>query len=152
MMPSTRNDGPVQVLLIEDSSGDVRLTQEAFRDTDPAIHLHVATDGTEAMAFLGRTGGHRDAPRPDVILLDLNMPRMNGHEVLALIKADDRLKGIPTIILTSSQLPADVMTSYRLGATCFLNKTSELDAFVDLVKSITGFWLARVDLPLPAAE
>jgi two-component system, chemotaxis family, response regulator Rcp1 len=150
MMPSTRNEQPVQVLLIEDSSGDVRLTQEAFRDTDPAIQLHVASDGAEAMAFLSRTGGQPDAPRPDIILLDLNMPGMNGHDVLALIKADDRLKGIPTIILTSSQLPADIMTSYRLGATCFLNKSSELDAFVNLVKSITGFWLTRANLPLPA--
>ena len=85
-MPSARNDGPVEVLLIEDSSGDVRLTQEGLRDADPAIRLHVANDGAEAMAFLNQTGGYRDAARPDVILLDLNMPTMNGHEVLALIK------------------------------------------------------------------
>lgn len=152
MVPSPRNDGPVEVLLIEDSSGDVRLTQEAFRDADPAIRLHVANDGAEAMAFLSQTGGYRDAARPDVILLDLNMPRMNGHEVLALIKADDRLKSIPIIILTSSQLPSDIRTSYRLGATCSLNKSSEIDAFVNLVKSIKSFWLTRAELPALAAE
>jgi two-component system, chemotaxis family, response regulator Rcp1 len=151
MMPSARNDGPVEVLLIEDSSGDVRLTQEGLRDADPAIRLHVANDGAEAMAFLNQTGGYRDAARPDVILLDLNMPRMNGHEVLALIKADGRLKSIPIIILTSSQLPSDTRTSYRLGATHSINKSSEIDAFVTLVKSIKSFSLARAEPPAQAA-
>jgi two-component system, chemotaxis family, response regulator Rcp1 len=150
-MPSTRNEKPLQVLLIEDSAGDARLTQEAFRDTDAAIQLHVATDGKEAMDFLSQTGSHRDAPRPDIILLDLNMPMMNGHEVLALIKADERLKDIPTIIVTSSQLPADNMRSYRLGATWYLNKSSELDTFLNLMKGLKGLSLTRAEVPLPAA-
>src|SRR5271166_6744281 len=100
---------PMQVLLVEDSSGDVRLTQEAFRDANPSIHLHVASDGVEAMAFLRHEGVHLNAPRPDLILLDLNLPKMDGREVLVQIKRDDNLKTIPTIILTTSELDDDVI-------------------------------------------
>ena len=138
---------PLQVLLVEDSPGDVRLTREAFRDADGTIQLHVATDGVEAMAFLRREGTHTNAPRPDLILLDLNLPRMDGREVLAQIKADDSLKTIPTIILTTSAAEADIEKSYQLQANCYLTKPVQLDAFDAVVKSINEFWLTTVRLP-----
>jgi two-component system, chemotaxis family, response regulator Rcp1 len=138
---------PIRVLLVEDSPGDVRLTQEALRDANPAIHLHVAADGVEAMAFLRREGPHAHAPRPELILLDLNLPKMDGREVLAQIKADAALKCIPTIILTTSDAEADIVKSYQLRANCFLSKPVQLDAFESLVKSINDFWLTKVKLP-----
>lgn len=138
---------PIQVLLVEDSPGDVRLTQEAFREANIAIKLHVAPDGVEAMEFLRREGSHRDAPRPDLILLDLNLPRMGGGEVLALIKADDKLKSIPTCILTTSEAEADIVKSYHQQANCYLSKPVQLDVFEGLVKSINDFWLTRAKLP-----
>lgn len=138
---------PIEVLLVEDSPGDVRLTQEAFREANTAIHLHVATDGVEAMAFLRREGAHVSAPRPDLILLDLNLPKMDGREVLGHIKADGALKTIPTIILTTSEAPADIVQSYKLQANCYLSKPVQLDAFESLVKSINDFWLTKAKLP-----
>ena len=138
---------PIQVLLVEDSPGDVRLTREALRDANRAILLHVAFDGVQAMAFLRREGTHVDAPRPDLILLDLNLPRMDGREVLALIKEDDNLKTIPTVILTTSDSEADITTSYQLHANCYLRKPVQLDEFEALVKSINDFWLTKVVLP-----
>jgi two-component system, chemotaxis family, response regulator Rcp1 len=138
---------PIEVLLVEDSPGDVRLTQEAFRDANSAVHLHVAPDGVEAMAFLRREGRHAHAPRPDLILLDLNLPKMDGREVLALIKEDDALKTIPTVILTTSDAEADIVKSYQLQANCYLSKPVQLDAFETLVKSINDFWLIKVKLP-----
>ena len=138
---------PLQVLLIEDSPGDVRLTQEAFRDANMAIELHVATDGVEAMAFLRKEEPYLKAPRPDLILLDLNLPRMDGREVLAQIKLDDRLKTIPTIILTTSNAEADIVKSYQLQANCYLSKPVQLEAFESLVKSINDFWLTKAKLP-----
>lgn len=138
---------PVEVLLVEDSPGDVRLTQEAFRDANMNIRLHVASDGVEAMAFLRRTGAHAAAPRPDFILLDLNLPRMDGREVLASIKADEGLRTIPTVILTTSEAEADILKSYQLQANCYLTKPVQLDAFESLVSSINDFWLTRVKLP-----
>jgi CheY-like chemotaxis protein len=138
---------PIDVLLVEDSPGDVRLTQEALRDAKRAIRLHVACDGVEAMAFLRRVGVHAGAPRPDLILLDLNLPKMDGREVLAQIKADDSLKTIPTIILTTSQAEADIVTSYQLQANCYLSKPVQLDAFETLVRSINDFWMTKVKLP-----
>ena len=140
-------DRYLEVLLIEDSAGDVRLTQEAFRDANMSIRLHVATDGVEAMAFLRREGPHRDAPRPDFILLDLNLPRMDGREVLAHIKGDEGLKTIPTVILTTSEAEADIVKSYQLQANCYLSKPVQLDAFESLVGSINDFWLTKVKLP-----
>lgn len=137
----------VEVLLVEDSPGDVRLTREAFRDTNPAIRLHVANDGVEALAFLRQEGRNSHAPRPVLILLDLNMPRMDGRELLAYIKEDDILKTIPTVILTTSEAEADVFKSYQLRANCYLNKPVQLDAFENLVKSINDFWLATATLP-----
>jgi two-component system, chemotaxis family, response regulator Rcp1 len=138
---------PIEVLLVEDSPGDVRLTQEAFRDANPAIHLHVVCDGVEAMAFLLRSGAHTGAPRPDIILLDLNLPKMDGREVLARIKQDDTLKTIPTVILTTSGAEADVVKSYQLHANCYLLKPVQLEAFESLVKSINEFWLTKVKFP-----
>jgi CheY-like chemotaxis protein len=137
----------VEVLLVEDSPGDVRLTQEAFRDANMSIHLHVATDGVEAMSFLRRDGEHAKSPRPDLILLDLNLPKMDGREVLAHIKADANLRTIPTVILTTSESEADIVKSYELQANSYLSKPVELDAFEGLVRSINDFWLTRVKLP-----
>ena len=137
----------IQVLLIEDSPGDVRLTREAFRDTNMSVRLHVASDGVEAMAFLRREGNHVHAPRPDLILLDLNLPKMDGREVLVHIKADDNLKTIPTVILTTSEEEADISTSYQLHANCYLNKPVQLEEFEALVKSINDFWLTKARLP-----
>jgi chemotaxis family two-component system response regulator Rcp1 len=138
---------PTTLLLVEDSPGDVRLTQEAFRDANQEIRLHVAWDGAEAMAFLNRQGANINAPRPDLILLDLNLPKMDGRQVLAQIKEDPNLKTIPTVILTTSVAEADIDKSYRLQANCYLNKPVELEAFEALVKSINDFWLTRVKLP-----
>ena len=142
----------IEVLLVEDSPGDVRLTQEAFRDSGKPVRLHLASDGIEAMAFLERRGVYADAPRPDLILLDLNLPKMDGREVLALIKKDQALKTIPTIILTTSDDEADVMISYQLQANCYLRKPAHWDAFDNLVRSINAFWLTRAKLPQRAAQ
>ena len=138
---------PIVVLLVEDSPGDVRLTQEAFRDANRAIHVHVAADGVEASAFLRRQGAHVDAPRPDLILLDLNLPKMDGRAVLALIKEDDDLKTIPTVVLTTSKAEADILQSYQLQANAYLTKPVQLIEFEGLVKSINDFWLTKAKLP-----
>ena len=135
------------VLLVEDSPGDVRLTQEAFRNADETIDLHVAADGMEAISFLKKSGIHADAPRPDFILLDLNLPGMGGRDVLAFIKQDEDLKTIPTVILTTSSAEIDIMRSYQLQANCYLSKPVLLEEFESLVKSINDFWLVKVKLP-----
>ena len=140
-------DRTVSVLLVEDSPGDVRLTREAFREANVAVELHVASDGVEAMAFLRQEGAHADAPRPDFILLDLNLPRMDGREVLAHIKEDASLKAIPTVILTTSEAEVDILRSYQLQANAYLSKPVQLEAFESLVKSINDFWLTKVKLP-----
>lgn len=144
---TTTRGAPVDVLLVEDSPGDVRLTREAFREANPAVRLHVASDGIEAMAFLRQEGANGDAPRPDFILLDLNLPKMDGREVLALIKDDDGLRTIPTIILTTSEADADIIHSYELNANAYLRKPVTLEAFEALVRSINDFWLTKVMLP-----
>lgn len=138
---------PIEVLLVEDSPGDVRLTREAFSEVNSSIHLHVAADGLEAMAFLRREGVHARAPRPSIILLDLNLPKMDGREVLAQIKADSNLKTIPIVILTTSNSEIDIAKSYQLQANCYLSKPVQLVAFESLVKSINDFWLNMVKLP-----
>jgi two-component system, chemotaxis family, response regulator Rcp1 len=147
MKPSQGKEIRPQVLLVEDSPGDIRLTREAFREANESVYLHVATDGVDAMAFLKHEGPHVHSPRPDLILLDLNLPRMDGREVLAHIKADDSLKMIPTVILTTSDAEADITYSYRLQANCYLNKPVQLEAFESLVKSINDFWLMKATLP-----
>jgi len=137
----------LHVLLVEDSPGDVRLMQETFREADTSVELHVTIDGAEAMAFLKREGAYIHAQRPDLILLDLNLPKMDGREVLTQIKADDSLKMIPTVILTTSESEADILKSYQLQANCYLSKPVQLDAFENLVRSITDFWLTKAKLP-----
>jgi len=149
MISMRRRGLPIEVLLVEDSPGDVRLTQEAFREANGDIHLHVVSDGVEAMAFLRRESPYAQVPRPHLILLDLNLPKMDGREVLSRIKADASLKTIPTIILTTSESEADIVKSYQLHANCFLSKPVQLEAFEDLVKSINDFWLTKVKLAQP---
>lgn len=138
---------PIEVLLVEDSPGDVRLTREAFRDANKSMRLHVASDGVEAMAFLRHESAHIHAPRPDLILLDLNLPKMDGREVLFHIKHDDNLRIIPVVILATSEAEADILKSYQLRANCYLSKPMQLDAFESLVKSINDFWLIKAKLP-----
>jgi CheY-like chemotaxis protein len=147
MTTDEERSSPMEVLLIEDNPGDVRLTREAFREAETPINLHVACDGVEALAFLGRQGPHANAPRPDLILLDLNLPRMDGREVLAHIKEHDSLKSIPTVILTSSQAETDIVRSYHLQANAYLCKPLQMDAFETLVASASDFWLTKVKLP-----
>ena len=137
----------IEVLLVEDSPGDVRLMQEVFRSVNKLIHLQVAADGVEAMAILRQWGSYARCPRPDLILLDLNLPKMDGREVLALIKEDGALKMIPTIVLTMSDLEVDIEQSYQHKANCYLRKPVDLAAFEDLVKNIDDFWLKKVKLP-----
>jgi len=138
---------PIQVLLVEDSVGDIRLTREAFKDAKVHINLHVAADGVEAMTFLNREGVHADAPRPDLILLDLNLPKKDGREVLEEIKASPTLRVIPVVILTTSASEADVLRTYQLHANCYITKPVDLEGFLEVVKSIDNFWLTVVRLP-----
>jgi two-component system, chemotaxis family, response regulator Rcp1 len=138
---------PIEVLLVEDHPGDVRLIEESFRDSKRSIHLHVVGDGVEAMEFLKREGAYADAPRPDIILLDLNLPRMNGREVLARIKADVSLKSIPTVVLTTSEAEVDVARAYELQASCYISKAVRLDAFESVMRNFNDFWLANLKLP-----
>jgi CheY-like chemotaxis protein len=140
----------LHVLLVEDSPGDVRLTRESFRQANRAVDLHVAADGVEAMAFLRREGVHTSAPRPDLVLLDLNLPKMSGHQVLARIKANYELRSIPTVILSTSIVEEDIATSYDLQASCHLGKPVDIEDFETLVKSINDFWLGKPELPLTA--
>jgi chemotaxis family two-component system response regulator Rcp1 len=137
----------IEVLLVEDSPGDVRLTREAFKDAKVHINLHVASDGAEAMDFLNREGKHCNVPRPDLILLDLNLPKKDGREVLEEIKKSPTLKSIPVVILTTSASDADILRSYRLHANCYITKPVGLDGFLEVVKSIDSFWLSVVKLP-----
>lgn len=139
------------LLLVEDSPGDVRLTKEMFRAANRAARVHVASDGVEAMEFLTRTGHHEAAPRPDLILLDLNLPLMDGREVLARIKSDRLLMGIPTIILTTSAAEDDIADCYDLQANCFLSKPVLLEDFERMVQDINEFWLTKARLPRRAA-
>jgi CheY-like chemotaxis protein len=141
---------PIEILLVEDSPGDVRLTREAFKDAKVHINLHVASDGTEAMAFLKREGEYANVPRPDLILLDLNLPKKDGREVLEEIKESLTLKSIPVVVLTTSASEADILRSYRLHANCYITKPVGLDGFLEVVKSIDDFWLTVVKLPSEA--
>ena len=138
---------PVEILLVEDNPGDVRLTQEAFKDGKMLNKLHVVEDGMEALAFLKREGKYTDVPRPELILLDLNLPRKDGRDVLAEIKGDRNLKRIPVVILTTSRSEEDILRSYDLNANCYITKPLELDKFIEIVKSIEDFWLTIVKLP-----
>jgi CheY-like chemotaxis protein len=140
--------GPaVEILLVEDNIGDVRLTREAFKESKLLNALHHVEDGVEAMAFLRREGAYAAAPRPDLILLDLNLPRMDGREVLAAIKQDEDLRHIPVIILTTSNDEQDVLRAYHLHANCFITKPIALERFLEVARSIEEFWLTIVRLP-----
>jgi two-component system, chemotaxis family, response regulator Rcp1 len=148
MMESIATDAAaIEVLLIEDSPGDVRLTREAFKDAKVHINLHVASDGAKAMAFLKREGEYASALRPDMILLDLNLPKKDGREVLEEIKDNPTLKTIPVVVLTTSSSEADILRSYQLHANCYITKPVGLEGFLTVVKSIDNFWLSVVRLP-----
>jgi chemotaxis family two-component system response regulator Rcp1 len=138
---------PIEILLVEDNPGDVRLTQEVFKESKIRNKLHVVKDGVEAMDFLHRQGKGANGVRPDLILLDLNLPKKDGREVLAEIKADDDLKRIPVVVLTISKAEEDILRSYSLHANCYLNKPIEFEQFFNLVKYIEEFWLTIVKLP-----
>ncbi len=138
---------PIEILLVEDSPADILITREAFEEAKLLNTIHVAEDGVEALAFLRRQGPHASAPRPDLILLDLNLPRKNGREVLAEIKADDGLKTIPVIILTTSSADDDILKAYDLHANCYVIKPVGFDNFFKAVQSIQNFWFSVVALP-----
>lgn len=138
---------PIEILLVEDNPGDVRLTREALKDGKIHNNLHVAYDGVEAVDFLRRNGDYADATRPDVILLDLNLPRKDGREVLAEIKNDADLAAIPVVILTTSEADEDILESYRLHANCYITKPVDLEQFIRVVKSVEDFWFEIVRLP-----
>jgi two-component system, chemotaxis family, response regulator Rcp1 len=138
---------PIEILLVEDSPGDVRLTREALRDAKVQNTLHVVADGIDATAFLSREGKYAYAPRPDLILLDLNLPKKSGREVLEEIKLDPNLKSIPVVVLTTSSADEDILRSYQLHANCYITKPVDLEQFLKVVKSIDNFWLAIVKLP-----
>lgn len=137
----------IQILLVEDNPGDVRLTVEALRGAKVTNELHVVGDGEEAIEFLRRRGRHADAPRPDIVLLDLNLPRLDGREVLADIKSDPNLATIPIIVLTSSSADEDILRSYELHANCFISKPVDFTGFISAVRSLEGFWFKIVRLP-----
>jgi len=138
---------PVEILLVEDNPGDVRLTLEVFKDGKVINSLRVAKDGVEALAILRHEGKYVDTRRPDIILLDLNLPKKDGREVLAEIKSDDSLKCIPVVVLTCSRAEKDILKSYNLHANCYITKPVALDQFIQVVKSIEDFWLTIVKLP-----
>jgi two-component system, chemotaxis family, response regulator Rcp1 len=138
---------PIDILLVEDNEGDARLAKEAMRDSKVSNTIHHVPDGVEAMAFLRKEGNYADMPRPDLILLDLNLPKKDGREVLADIKADDVLKRIPVVILTVSNDEADVLRTYNLHANCYITKPIDLEQFIKVVRSIEDFWLTIVKLP-----
>jgi len=147
MMDITENAKAVEILLVEDSPGDVRLTVEALTEAKVANHLSIASDGVEAMEFLKRQGPFRSSPRPDLILLDLNLPRKDGREVLKEIKADKDLRRIPIVVLTTSRAEEDVLKAYDLHANCYITKPVDFVQFMEAVKSIEDFWLTVVKLP-----
>lgn len=140
-------DPSIDILLVEDNPADVRLTQEAFKETTIPNKLHVVRDGSEALAFLEQTGRYTKSPRPDIILLDLNLPKKDGREVLALIKQTPEYKRIPVVILTTSKEEEDITHTYEHHANCYITKPADLDEFLNVVKSIETFWLSVVQLP-----
>lgn len=139
--------GAITILLVEDNPGDVRLTREALKDGKLAVNLHVAQNGVEAMAFLRREGEYADAPRPDLIFLDLNLPKKDGREVLAEIKSNDGLKNIPVVVLTSSEADTDIAKCYNLHANCYITKPVDMEQFATVVQTVENFWFTIVKLP-----
>jgi chemotaxis family two-component system response regulator Rcp1 len=146
-MTNGKTGRPIEILLVEDNPGDARLVKEALKDGKVLNELHVAKDGVEALDFLKHRGRYADAVHPDLILLDLNLPRKNGHEVLAEIKDDPDLKRIPVVVLTVSKAEEDIMITYNLHGNCYISKPIDFDQFVQVVKAIEDFWLTIVKLP-----
>ena len=145
---STQTVGrPIEILLVEDNPGDVRLTQEALKEDKVHNNLHVVGDGMEALAWLRREGKYADSPRPDIILLDLNLPKKDGREVLSDIKTDVELRRIPVVVLTTSRAEEDVLKAYDFNANCYITKPVDLEQFIKVVQSIKDFWLTIVKLP-----
>jgi chemotaxis family two-component system response regulator Rcp1 len=138
---------PIEILLVEDNPADVRLTREALKENKLSNNLHVAVDGVEALNFLYKKGKFSKSPRPDIILLDLNLPKKDGREVLAEIKQEKDLKRIPVVVLTSSKAEEDILKTYNLHANCYINKPVDFDQFLKVVKSIEDFWISIVKLP-----
>jgi chemotaxis family two-component system response regulator Rcp1 len=138
---------PIEILLVEDNPGDIRLTQEALKENKVYNNLHVVNDGIEAMSFLYREGTFTQKPRPDLVLLDLNLPKMNGREVLSRIKGDTQLRRIPVVVLTTSQAEEDIAKAYDLYANCYVTKPVDLEKFIEVVRSIEDFWVTIVKLP-----
>ncbi|PLZ94703.1 response regulator [Fischerella thermalis CCMEE 5196] len=138
---------PIEILLIEDNPGDVELTKIALEDSKISVNLNIVEDGVEAIAFLRREGKYANVPHPDIVLLDLNLPKKDGREVLAEIKADEKLKRIPVVVLTTSQAEEDVLRVYNLSANCYITKPVDFDQFVKIVQSIENFWFTIVKLP-----
>jgi CheY-like chemotaxis protein len=138
---------PIEILLVEDNAGDVRLVKEALEENKFLNNLHMARDGVEAMKFLHKEGEYANAVRPDLILLDLNLPKKDGREVLAEVKVDEDLKRIPVVIMTISKAEEDILKTYNLHANCYITKPIDLDQFIKVVKSVESFWLAIVELP-----
>lgn len=143
-----RDVRPIELLLVEDNEGDVRLTEEAFKDGEVSVHINVASDGVEAVEFLHRSGRFAGAPRPDLILLDLNLPRKSGSEVLSEIKSDVRYKSIPVVVMTTSAAGEDVKRCYNLNANCYITKPMSFKDLVAVVKSIENFWLVTATLAI----
>ena len=146
-MQSRTDAKPIEILLIEDNPGDVRLTKEVLMEGKVRNHLQVVGDGVEAMAFLRRENNYAEAPRPDLILLDLNLPKKDGREVLQEIKEDGEFKCIPVVVLTTSEADEDILRSYDLAANCYITKPVDLDQFIRVIKTIETFWLTIVKLP-----
>ncbi len=146
-MTTSVSSQPIEILMIEGNQGDVRLAQEAPRDAKVPNHMNSVKDGVEALAFLRREGSYHAMPRPDLILLDLNLPRKNGREVLAAIKDSDDLRRIPVVVLTTSQDERDILSAYNLHANCYIVKPVDLDQFIQIVQSIKDFWFQIVRLP-----
>jgi CheY-like chemotaxis protein len=142
-----RQGKPVDILLVEDNPGDIRLTVEILKEGKVFNRLSVVNDGVDAMAFLRRQGSHAGASRPDLVLLDLNLPRKDGRAVLAEMKADPDLQHIPVVVLTTSEADVDILNSYQAHANCYISKPVALDQFIDVVRQIEGFWLTIVKLP-----
>ncbi len=150
-MDNLANGKVIDILLVEDNAGDARLTQEAFRDSKVANKLHIVSDGALAMEFLRREGPYADAPRPDIVLLDLNLPKKDGRQVLREMKNDPELQSIPTVVLTTSEAEQDIVQSYQLHANCYLTKPVDLEKFLQIIRCIEDFWLSFVKLPGKAA-
>lgn len=146
-MSNDRDSRPIEILMVEDNPGDIRLTLEAFKEGKVRNHVHVVQDGVEALRFLKKQGPFEQAPRPDIVLLDLNLPKKDGREVLAEIKEDPQLRRIPVVVLTTSKAEQDILQTYNLHANCFITKPVDLDQFMHVVQTIEDFWLTIVKLP-----